>query len=118
MRIHHLAFRTANLPRLEKFYVEVLGLRPSHRDGDRSTWLDAGGTMLMLEQRSAAEPPPPAGSHELVAFEIVPAEAAAYAARLHEAGASIEARTAYTIYFRDPEGRRLGLSSYPEPLGR
>jgi hypothetical protein len=28
----------------------------------------------------------------------------------------IEDRTAYTLYVRDPDGRRIGLSSYPDEL--
>ena len=36
--------------------------------------------------------------------------------RLREAGVAIEDRTAFTLYVRDPDGRRVGLSSYPTPL--
>ena len=109
--MHHLAFRTADLARLERFYVDVLGLAVSRRT-ERSVWLDAGGTILMLERADAGEPAVPPGTMELVAF-------AATAARrdgLTAAGVPIEGRTAYSLYFRDPDGRRIGISSYPEGL--
>ena len=60
MRIHHLAFRSGDIARLERFYVEVLGLA--------------------------------------------------------RAGVAVEAATEFTLYVRDPDGRRVGLSSYPLPL--
>ena len=36
MRIHHLAFRTGNLARLEAFYVGALGLAVVQRNEERS----------------------------------------------------------------------------------
>lgn len=116
MRIHHLAFRTADVPRLERFYVEVLGLAVLRRDGERSVWLDAGGAILMLEQRSDGEPPIDARTHELTCFSIRPEEHRDVVRRLEAAGATVEGRTAYSMYFRDPDGRRVGVSSYPAPL--
>ncbi len=116
MRLHHLALRTLDLPRLERFYAVVLGLTELRRTGERSVWLDAAGTVLMLEQREFNEPAVPGGTLELVAFAITPAEAPALLARLAAAQVTIEARTPSTVYFRDPDGRRVGLSAYPERL--
>jgi catechol 2,3-dioxygenase-like lactoylglutathione lyase family enzyme len=118
MRLHHLAFRTADLARLERFYTDVLGLAVVRRDEARSVWLDAGGTVVMLEVRDANEPAPPAGSKELVAFAIEGEEHAEYMDRLARAGVAIEASTDFTMYVRDPDGRRVGLSSYPAALVR
>ncbi len=109
--IHHLAFRTADLARLERFYVDVLGLAVARRS-ERSVWLEAGGTILMLERAEADEPAVPPGTMELVAFVA----SAAMKERLAAAGVPVEARTAYSLYFRDPDGRRLGISSYPDAL--
>lgn len=109
MRVHHVAFRTRDLGRLEAFYVGTLGLVVSRRAGDRSVWLDAGGTIVMLERKEANEPDIPEGSREMIAFAIAPDDPRV--ARL-----PIEDRTAFTVYLRDPDGRRVGLSSYPEPL--
>ena len=117
MRIHHLAFRTDDLLRLERFYVDALGLAVIKRNEARSTWLDAGGSIVMLELRDPHEPPPHADSKELVAFTLDPASLPLVHERLARANVPIEARTDFTLYLRDPDGRRIGLSSYPVPLG-
>jgi glyoxylase I family protein len=117
MRVHHLAFRTSDLARLERFYVDALGLALVRRQ-ERSVWLDAAGTILMLELADASEAPHPAASQELVAFAIEPDTCALYTHRLAAASVAIEASTDFTLYFRDPDGRRIGLSSYPVPLTR
>ena len=66
MRVHHLAFRTRDLARLERFYVGRLGLRVGKRS-ERSIWLRLGAGVLMLELAEPGEPTVPAGSLELVA---------------------------------------------------
>jgi catechol 2,3-dioxygenase-like lactoylglutathione lyase family enzyme len=116
MRIHHLAFRTADLGRLERFYADAIGLPVVQRTEARSVWLDGGGTIVMLELREDGEPPPVAGSKELVAFAVAPDARALITERLARHGVSIEAATDFTLYVRDPDGRRIGLSSYPAPL--
>jgi catechol-2,3-dioxygenase len=116
VRIHHLAFRTADLPRLEGFYRDAVGLEVLRRDGTRSAWLDAGGAILMLEQGSDDEPAIDRRSLELTCFGIEPGEHLAIVSRLEAAGVGIEGRTAYSLYFRDPDGRRIGISSYPTEL--
>jgi catechol 2,3-dioxygenase-like lactoylglutathione lyase family enzyme len=116
MRVHHLAFRTGDLARLERFYVDALGLVVTKRDDGRSIWLDAGGSIVMLELREPGEPAHPAGSKELVAFAIEPDTRAVCTDRLGRAGVAIEAATDFSLYVRDPDGRRIGLSSYPAKL--
>jgi glyoxylase I family protein len=118
MRVHHLAFRTDDLARLERFYVDALGLALVRRHDGRSVWLDAAGTLLMLELKAPSEPPHPAASNELVAFAIAPDAYALYTDRLARASVPVESSTEFTLYFRDPDGRRIGLSSYPVPLTR
>lgn len=116
MRIHHLAFRTDDLDALEHFYARVLGLTVLRRVPGKSTWLDAGGAIVMLERCADGEPAVPDDTMELVAFAIAPRDRESVASRLSAAGVRIEARTAYTLYVRDPDGRRVGLSSYPDEL--
>jgi catechol-2,3-dioxygenase len=116
VRIHHVALRTDDLASLEHFYAVVLDLPVLRRQQDRSVWLDAGGTIVMLEKCQDGEPAVPDGSMELIAFAIEPTDRVHVASRLSAAGMVIEARTAYTLYVRDPDGRRVGLSSYPEEL--
>lgn len=116
MRVHHLAFRTGDLPRLEAFYVGALGFAVIRRTEGRSVWLDAGGAIVMLEMREAGEAPYPAGSKELLAFTVEPDSRTRCVDRLTKAGVPVEASTEFTLYVRDPEGRRIGLSSYPAAL--
>lgn len=116
MRVHHLAFRTSDLGRLERFYVDALGLAVVRRSEERSVWLDAGGAIVMLEQREPGEPAVDPATKELVAFAIEPDRRAFTVDRLTRAGVAIEAETGFTLYVRDPDGRRIGLSSYPVTL--
>jgi catechol 2,3-dioxygenase-like lactoylglutathione lyase family enzyme len=116
MRLHHLAFRTRDLARLERFYVEGLGLAVVRRQEARSVWLDADGALLMLELSEVDEPSPALGTKELVAFAVAADSRALYTERLTRAGVRVEASTDFTLYVRDPDGRRIGLSSYPAPL--
>jgi glyoxylase I family protein len=102
--------RTADVSRLERFYVELLGFAVVRRDESRGTvWLDAGGAVLMIEPAEAGEPSIAQGTRELLAFAVVDKEA--WRARLP----GVEAETQHTLYFRDPDGRRLAVSDYPLP---
>ena len=113
MRIHHLAMRTLKLARLESFYAETLGLPVIQRDGARSVWLRAGDAILMIEQAEASEPPIPAMGMDLVAFAVHVDDVERYRRILIENQIETESETAYTIYFRDPDGRRIGISHFP-----
>ena len=98
--------RTRDVERLERFYAGVLGLPVVKRDDARgSVWLDAGGTMLMVERASEGEPAVSPASLELVAFAVPSIEP--WRARV-----AVEAQTAHTLYFRDPDGRRVAVSDY------
>jgi len=99
------------------FYRDVLGLRVLSETA-RSTWLDAGGAILMIERRGPGEPAVPAGSLELVAFAVSRARHAALREVLARHRVRIEAATEFTSYFRDPDGRRVGLSHYPSAGSR
>ncbi|MCM2334153.1 MAG: VOC family protein [Anaeromyxobacteraceae bacterium] len=122
--LHHVAIQCADLGACERFYVDVLGLPverrwPAEGGGDRSVWLGLGGAAFLALER-AAEPPratawrsPEAGLH-LVALRIGAGERAAWEARLAAAGVPVAHRTRWTIYVRDPEGNRVGLSHHPE----
>jgi len=137
--VHHLAIKVRDLGVAERFYVGVLGLRVTRRwpaaggAGERSIWLDlgdensAGGgdaPFLALETltdaKAAADDPTVSGperpGHHLVAFRIRREQRAEWEARLAAAGAVVSHRSDYTLYFRDPEGNRLGLSHHPDPV--
>jgi catechol 2,3-dioxygenase-like lactoylglutathione lyase family enzyme len=112
---HHVALRSADVARLERFYVGVLGLRVVRRDAVRGhVWLGVGGGVLMLEVAGAGEPSVAAGTRELIAFAV--ADCDPWRSRLDGAAIAIEEETVHTLYFRDPDGRRVAVSSYPLPV--
>jgi len=130
--VHHLAIQVRDLAATERFYCDTLGLRVLHRwpaaggAGERSIWVDTGdGAFLALEVTAAAArapdgdtgaPPYPAGLH-LVALRIDAGDRDAWKERFARAGVVVYHQTAFTIYVRDPEGNRIGLSHYPVPAG-
>jgi catechol 2,3-dioxygenase-like lactoylglutathione lyase family enzyme len=104
MQLHHLAIAVRDLDVAETFYAGTLGMAVLSRQPGKSVWLDLGGAILMLEKGAGG-----AGTHVL-ALRIAREERAGWAAKV-----SVEGRTAYTIYTRDPDGNRIGLSHYPDP---
>jgi catechol 2,3-dioxygenase-like lactoylglutathione lyase family enzyme len=114
MQIHHVAFRTKDLARLCAFYTNVLELRETRRDGERSVWLAAGDAILMLERAGDGEACDLASSMELVAFAVTRDERAALRSKLLAAGVALDGETDYTTYVRDPDGRRIAFSHYPD----
>jgi catechol 2,3-dioxygenase-like lactoylglutathione lyase family enzyme len=120
---HHLAIQCVDLERQERFYRGALGLKvlrrwPREEGGDRSVWLDLGGGFLALERATEPMPGTPwrdgrAGIH-LIALRIAPGERAAWEDRLARHGVPVVERTRWTLYVRDPEGNRIGLSHHPE----
>jgi len=123
---HHLAIQVKNLSEAERFYVEVLGLKvlrrwpfEDGRPGERSIWLSvgAGDEFLALEACDADRPPTPFrdphGGLHLLALRIEPKDRQAWEQRLARSNVEIVHRTKWTLYVRDPEGNRLGLSHFP-----
>jgi glyoxylase I family protein len=109
--------RTRDVAKLETFYARALGFEVLRRDAARgSVWLEAGGAVVMIERAAEGEPAVDAGSMDLVAFAVDDKEA--WRARLEAAGVRIEDQTEYTLYFRDPDGRRVGVSAFPLPVAR
>jgi catechol 2,3-dioxygenase-like lactoylglutathione lyase family enzyme len=115
VRIHHVALRTPDVGRLERFYTDVLGMRVGRRDEARgSVWMEADAAVVMLEPLRAGEPRVPDGSMELLAFALEPGSSLqGWRSRLAELGIALDGSTEHTIYLRDPDGRRIGISDYP-----
>lgn len=127
--LHHLAIQCADLARCERFYAGVLGLRvlrrwprEDGREGDRSVWLataDApGAPFIALERAERAPEARPwrdgAPGLHLAALRIPASERRSWEERLAAAGVEVVERSRWTLYVRDPEGNRLGLSHHPE----
>ena len=111
-RLHHLALRTRDITQVARFYQDWFGLQVVRDMPPRSVWLGLDeDAVLMVEAAGPEEPSIPAGSLELVALRVSVEQRAALRARLLAAG-RLEAETAHTLYFRDPDGRRIGASSY------
>jgi catechol 2,3-dioxygenase-like lactoylglutathione lyase family enzyme len=127
--VHHVAIQVRDLARTTAFYRDVLGLAEQRRwpaadgAGDRSVWFDLdGGAFLALERadgmtgagsESAGWRTETPGLH-LLALRISRAARRDWEQRLATAGVAIVHRTPYTLYVRDPEGNRIGLSHWPD----
>src|SRR5690348_4003618 len=107
MRVHHVALRTKQLARLVRFYRDVLGLRVT-RETPRSTWLAMGRAILMIERAEKKEPSIPRNTKEFLCFGV---RTKRDVSRL-KARVRVEDETEFTVYFRDPDGRRVGISRY------
>lgn len=111
--IHHLALRVADLERARAFYSDFLGLperrRLTDERGLRAVWLQAGEALLMLERelRGRGEA---SGSGHLLAFAVE--DLRPWEEKLRAAGVAVDDRTEKTLYFRDPDGHRVGVSTY------
>jgi catechol 2,3-dioxygenase-like lactoylglutathione lyase family enzyme len=122
--VHHVAIQVRDLAAAERWYAAVLGLpllkRWQDAEGrDRSSWLALeGDAFLALEVCKGRETPvgweSDAPGLYVLALRIAPTERVAWERRLADHGVVIERQSQWTIYFRDPEGNRLGLSSHPE----
>ena len=120
--IHHLAVKVADLARAEAFYALVLGLPVLRRwpspdgKGERALWLDLGAGAFLAVERASEDGPgktEDAPGIHLVALAIPPGERGAWIDRLAQAGYPVYHQTEHTLYVRDPEGNRVGLSHWP-----
>ena len=115
-RLHHLALRVSDCKRALAFYSGLLGLPEVRRIQEagvvRAVWVAAGPVVIMLE-RSLRGAGPSEGSGHVLALEA--ADLASWERRLAAAGVTVDDRTAETLFVRDPDGHRVGLSIYPFP---
>lgn len=118
--VHHVALEVTDLAAAERFYAVTLGLPvlrrwPSPDGQDRSVWLDLGdGSFLALERTPAPRPSDDGPGWHLVALRIRRDDRTSWVERLAGAGFALERQSPYTIYVRDPEGNRVGLSHWPD----
>jgi catechol 2,3-dioxygenase-like lactoylglutathione lyase family enzyme len=116
--MHHIAIATPNIHPMREFYNQLPGLhhlRDNHfPDGNlRSSWFryEKSPIILMIEKEKFAK-----GSHALV-FDLShisydKEELKTYLT--NELHLNLDGETEFTFYFLDPDGNRLGYSSYIE----
>lgn len=118
MPVHHLALRTPDPDALAAFHAAALDLPELRRNHDAeglySVWLDLGGAILMVER--GARGGEAAAGWDALLLRASPGSGEAWAARFAAAGATPDGRTGFTLYARDPDGNRFGVSSHPDPL--
>lgn len=120
--VHHIAVQCADLPAMVRFYDKVLRLRVERRwqteqGEERSVWLRSGRTVLALErcEGQAYELPwqtETPGLH-LLALEIAWQNREVWRSWLAYHETPVVFETQWTMYVRDPEGNRVGLSHFP-----
>lgn len=107
-----LTLETADLPRMERFYRDALGLEVLSREGDR-IWLAVGErSRLGLWSPGSKEFGDRRGRHVHFAFAVSPGGLDALTQRLREDGAEVRGPVEHpgddrSIYFRDPAGNRV-----------
>jgi catechol 2,3-dioxygenase-like lactoylglutathione lyase family enzyme len=124
-QLHHLALGARDVASLAEFYRDVLGLPEVVRhagpaDGSlRSVWLDlGGGVVLMIEKTERESRAVVAGCDAGVFLLALGVEAGSldrWTEKLEGRGIDEEQQTDFTRYFRDPEGNRFALSHYQLP---
>ncbi len=126
--VHHLAVAVTDLAAAERFYSTILGLPVVQRWEDeggrpRAIWLAlGGGAFLAVERAGGAGSVAPGGKRtddaagwHCIALRIDVGAREGWRLRLAEAGHPVERETAYTIYFRDPDGTLVAMSHHPHP---
>lgn len=113
--LDHIAIAVADLDRSESFYAEVLGLERAHPAWDPPRMMMSAGSGIALfpegEDFGAATAP----HIRHIAFRVD--RAAFDTAREELADRGVETRysdhgAAHSVYFEDPDGHRLELTTY------
>jgi catechol 2,3-dioxygenase-like lactoylglutathione lyase family enzyme len=125
--VHHVALQCRDLVAMERFYRKILRLQvvrrwpwedPDRRGRDRSVWLALGTGYLVLEACEGEVEPPPwqteAPGMHLLALQIFLHNREIWREHLEEYGVEIVYESPWTLYIRDPEGNRVGLSHFPD----
>jgi hypothetical protein len=112
LQFHHLALRTNDVIGLAAFYREMFDLIEARDLLPRAIWLGlAHDSMLMIEAREEGEPGPLPGSMEMFALRVTPSVREMIKHRAIDRGC-YDGETEHTVYVRDPEGRRTGVSTF------
>ena len=111
--IHHLAIRADDVEATAAFYRKIFGLVVVSDQRPRSLWLRLDARcVLMVEAREPGEPPVSDGSMDMFAL-AVDDETRKRILEYAAAAGCLDGQTEHTVYLRDPDGRRVGASSFP-----
>ena len=130
--IHHLAIQCQDLTGMVRFYEHVLRLpvvrrwpideQRGQQAGLRAVWLGVGTGVIALERVAAsaqahvpAEWQTPEPGLHLLALQIFPWTRQLWREHLALYEIEILYESDWTLYLRDPEGNRIGLSHFPDP---
>ncbi|TGL62595.1 VOC family protein [Leptospira jelokensis] len=110
--IHHIAIGTPHPAELAKFYRGLPGavfVKEFHYESGelRSVWIQFDSILLMVEEGKKEAP-------KNLVFSLTPINHLEWKDWLRSI--PITHHTDFTIYFQDPDGNGLGISSYPEKL--
>jgi catechol 2,3-dioxygenase-like lactoylglutathione lyase family enzyme len=108
--LRHIALRSRDLRRTERFYVDVLGLRVAFPHEDMLFLESPGGGDLLNFVGTRRAFDPKAGGLDHLGLRVPAASWRETLARLRRAGVHIDGRRGrHAVYFRDPNGYTLEL---------
>jgi catechol 2,3-dioxygenase-like lactoylglutathione lyase family enzyme len=123
--VDHVALSVADLERSRKFYEEVLGLKVSPRENQKpgtEYFLDCGASLVGLIQGD-----PKGDKHELqdgglggnhFSFRVPTKDFDAAVEELKRRNVTItfekKRERSWSVYFLDPDGNKLELTSWPQ----
>jgi len=122
--LDHVALLVRDVEASARWYGEVLGLERLYHDvwGSFPAVVGKGGTALALFPVASAAPHPPPGRDTLcvrhVAFRVDHANFVAAQRDLERRGISFsfqDHQAAHSIYFQDPDGHQLEITTYELP---
>ncbi|HET8563315.1 MAG TPA: VOC family protein [Candidatus Binatia bacterium] len=106
--LRHIALRTHDLKKTERFYVDVLGMKIAFRVPPRMLFLRTSGSNDLVNFVRSTRRISPNQGLDHIGFKVTKAGLKRAERALIDQGIRIEGRRGRTaIYFRDPNGYRI-----------